>query len=374
MRRAAPLCGAIASAFAACAIALAADSPPAFTPPGGAPPPAVPAPVPSAPVPATPMFVPPAAPKALVTAPVVVDQVAVVINEEIITLSDMYAGEYGAYIAEKVQKEGESARVAAEREVLEKLIEARLIAQEMERLQITPSATELESTIQDVARRNGLSVDQLRAEVEKSGMSWSGYRAELQGQLEEMRFVQGVLRPRISLSEDEIRDAWLRSTDAAEQVAALDAIFLAWPKGGGEIERAKTKGLAADIVKRSRAGEDFIGFCKQFDQGGYAEKGGHMGSFHPGEMSAAIDRAVFAATPGSVLEPIELPQGLLVIRVTAFEADRGDFEAARERVTEQVWSARVEEERKRWYQQTRRQATIRVMLPAHAALETASRG
>ena len=87
--------------------------------------------------------------------------------------------------------------------------------------------SEVDGYIDQVAQSQGMTRDQLRSSVEKSGKSWAAYRSELEEDLRMQRFQQYVLFPRISLTEDEVRDLYNRR--AREGVPSdrrtLEAIF-----------------------------------------------------------------------------------------------------------------------------------------------------
>ena len=292
----------------------------------------------------------------------VVDRVAAVVNEDIITLSEVYA--FGAsYIDEVVQARGPSARQAAEAEVLERLLERRLVSQEMTALKLDLVDQDVDRSISDIAERNGMEIDDLRKEVERSGMAWDQYRSELEENLRDMKFAQTVLRPRVNVTEDELRDAWLRTTPAAPASARIQALVLSIPPGASEADREAVIAKARALREQARAGADFAELSKANDQGPFGEQAGEMGVFKPGELVDALDNVVVNAPVGDVSEPIVIGDGVYLLRVAERLTGANDFEARRDEVAEQVFQARLEDEKQRWYQEARRRAAIRILLP-----------
>ena len=107
---------------------------------------------------------------ALLTLGAIVDRVAAVVNDDVITLSEVY--ELGGEFIEKAVEDASgnpTRRREAEIEVLDSLIKRHLISQEIAKLGLDVTDVELDRTVDDIARRNGLERDQLRSEVEKSG-------------------------------------------------------------------------------------------------------------------------------------------------------------------------------------------------------------
>lgn len=299
-------------------------------------------------------------PRLLPTDGVVADRVVAVVNDDVVLLSEVYA--FDTYIDEQVAAGPDPvvARAQAEREVVDRILQQRLVAQEVQRLSLEVNDQEIDRNIDDIAQRNGLDRDQLRAEVEKE-MTWAAYRAELAKGLQEMKFAQSVLRPRINITEDELRDAFIRMTSDSPQVADVMAIFLSWPVGGDEAAREALRQKAAKVSAEASAG-DFAAVSKQYDEGPFGAVGGEMGKFKPGELVGALDEAVQRTATGAVSSPVETAQGIFLLKVAARTAGDTDFEAMRPKLEEAVFESRMAEEEERWFQQARRAAAIRVLL------------
>lgn len=308
----------------------------------------------------------PVAPSEASAAPVaaggIVDRVVAVVNDDILTLSEVYAFG-GPYIEENVRERGAAARAEGEAEVIERLLERRLVEQEMRALKIDLTEQDLDKTIADIAERNGLDIDTLRKEVEKSGMPWDQYRSELRESLRDMKFAQSVLRPRINVTEDELRDAWLRSAPATAANVRVQALVLSIPPGATEAEREAVVAQARELRARANGGEDFAALSREHDQGPFGAQGGEMGVFKPGELVDTLDAVIVNGPVGEVSEPILIGDGVYLLRVAERQAGASDFESRREEVAEQVFQSRLADEKERWFQEARRRAAIRVLVP-----------
>lgn len=298
----------------------------------------------------------PIAPAAPAAAGAVLDRVVAVVNDEVVLLSEVY--EFSDFIEEQVAA-GENRRVL-ELQLVERLIERVLVDQEVARLHVEVTDQEVDRAIDDVAQRNGLERDALRAEIEKGGYTWEAYRSELRANLREMKFAQTVLRPRITISEDELRDAFVRANQGVAVDAHVLAIFLGWPEdpAGADAVRAR----AAQLVGEATAGADFAELSRTNDQGPFGVQGGEMGRFKPGELVGALDGAVIATATGAVTQPIETPQGIFILKVADRGSAAGDFAAVRDQLSEEVYQTRMADEQTRWFQQARRQSAVRIVI------------
>ena len=307
----------------------------------------------------------PVRPEQVHTAGKIVDRVAASVNDDIITLSEIY--DFGGpYIEEQVEADP-TARPRAEREVLDRLIERMLVDQEITALQLSITEQELDRTIDDIARRNGLDWNSLRREVERSGMTWDSYRTQLQGDLQQMKFAQAILRPRVNITEDEVQDAYNRMGQRAPQLIRLQALFLAFPAEAATDPAAREALLArAAAIRQQAVGmttEQFAALSREEDEAGFGAQGGEMGQFGKGELLPALDAAVSGLGSGAVSEVVVLEQGVFVLRVVDFAAATRDLEEVREQLMEQLFESRMVEEQSRWVEQARARASIRLLLP-----------
>lgn len=295
---------------------------------------------------------------ASVVAGAVVERVVAVVNDDVILRSEV--GELGgAYLAEVAARRGDVQ--AARAEVLERLIERTLMRQAVRRLNLDVSDADVDRTIEDIANRNEITRVQLRAEVERGGMSWEAYRAELAENLREMKFTQVVLRPRIAVREDEVQDAYRRATKDAPVRSHVQALFLAWPAGADEAARAVVVARAEALRAQVLGGADFVALAREHDQGPFGAQGGEMGMFGPGELVPALDAAVQATPTGTVSAPVRAERGVFLLRVADRTAGGADLESMRPKLVESLTASRIDDERERWFQQARREASVRVL-------------
>lgn len=295
-----------------------------------------------------------------VAAGAVVDRVVAVVNDEVITLSEVYA--FHDYIEQTAAQPGGS-RLAAEREVVELLMQRLLIAEEISRLHLDVTAQELDRQIDEIARSNNIDREAMRAEIESGGMTWEAYREELAENIREMKFGQYVLRPRITISEDELKDRWRRmNPSTGVEAAHVYAIFLAFPAGADEAAKAAVLARAAEVRSQAAGGADFGALAAANDQAGFGQRGGEMGRFRPGELLPALDAAVVATATGAVSPVVETPQGVFILKVADRGAGDAGYEGARDRIMNELFSERIQAEQETWFEQARRQAVIRVLL------------
>jgi peptidyl-prolyl cis-trans isomerase SurA len=298
----------------------------------------------------------------------VVDRVAAVVNDEVLTLSEVY--ELGAEFIEQ-QATAPGGRRKAELEVLDSLIQRSLIRQEIGRLGIDVTDVDVDRSIDEIATRNQLDRDTLRAEVEKTGMSWSQYRDELRESLRQQQFTGYIVQTRITVDEDELRDMYRRALaeKPAQQVVELGAFLLPWPAGADGAAQQAVYQAAQAAVARVAGGQDFAAVAAEVDPTNFGARGGVMGSYKQGELVAQLDGPAFATPVGQCSEPIVTERGVFVLYpFSRQEVPPPSFDEMKDELQNRLYSDRIEDEMEQWAQAARRQASVQIKLEAAPTL------
>lgn len=146
----------------------------------------------------------------------VVDRVVAVVGNDIITLSDLRAYQSQRGPVERIP--GEKKKTPIEGLIREKLLE-----QEMAQLNLNASEEEINNALKDIAARNNMSVDVLKSEMTRQGVSLEQYKKTLSNQIRQMKFMGQVIYPRIKISDEEIaRKAGKNPSDESRMRAKLE--------------------------------------------------------------------------------------------------------------------------------------------------------
>jgi len=301
----------------------------------------------------------------------VVDRVAAVVDNEVLTLSEIY--ELGGdYITQAMAASGggPAQRRNLELEVLDTLILRRLVSQEMLRLGMDVTEDELDGSVTDIARRNGMELDTLRREVESQGLPWDAYREEIRENLRQAKFNSYVIQPRISVNEDELVDAYRRMFAARDQprIVDLGAIFFKVPPGAEPEVVAEVVTRAEAARDRVQGGTAFSVVAAAVDEGGFGSNGGRMGTYQEGQLQAEMESVAFALEKGGVSDPVVTPRGVFIF--TVFDARQKEpppMDSVRDQLLDQVYSGRIEEETDQWYRQARRRSAVEIKLEVPGA-------
>lgn len=138
-----------------------------------------------------------------------VDGIAAIVNKDVITLREVReatASAKGELKSRGIQLPDDN---TLQKQVLQRLIYERLERQEADRLGIRVDARQVDQAIEMVAARNKINAQQLRAEVEKSGVKWDDYRKSLAEEIRTDRLRQRTIDNHIIITDAEV-DAYLK--------------------------------------------------------------------------------------------------------------------------------------------------------------------
>jgi len=267
------------------------------------------------------------------SSPQLVDRIVAIVDEEAILQSDLdrevelYRLEK-EYAGETVPQESPEVR----REMLERLIESKLIiaAAKQEGMDVDEEAinTSVEAKIQQFVEHFG-SMENLRSELRRSGMTLEDYKARMQSQLRDQQYMRLVvgkfIRPNIEVMENEVRDYYLAHLD--EMPAEPDSLTISnilIPVQPSVEVRRQVQELVAKIQADLDAGRNFEDVATEFSQGPNAGRGGEVGVVSPGDLfDPNLDRAVFALQLGEISDPVVSSRGVHLLKLDSVRPDGG---------------------------------------------------
>jgi parvulin-like peptidyl-prolyl isomerase len=302
----------------------------------------------------------------------VVDRLAAVVNDDVIALSEIY--ELGSdEIARRCPTGGDACRAEAEREVLDSLVDRTLKRQELARLGLDVTPAEIDETIDDVVATYQFGDrDALRAEVEARGFTWDAYRRlQIEEPLRDRKFVEIVLRSRVTMSDEELRDAYQRLVRSLERPDLVRLEAAGRPVGGdGPDALVQAVAAARAVAARVRSGEaTWEEAAAEWDTAGL--RSAFSGArFQRGELAEPLGDAAFGVEPGEVAEPVVANGLVVLVRVLTRELGEVEvkpFEEAKDGLAEQIFLSKVEQADEEWRVQARRRSAVRTYLPAPSA-------
>ncbi len=277
---------------------------------------------------------------------VVVDGIAAVVNGRVITRSEVRA------LAAFKERTGQAAGPAeARRSALEDLIERTLVQAEAERLGVQVTDEDVERAIREIGRRNGLDPGAVVQALEAQGVSYDEYVEELRAQIRRMKLAGRVLRQRMEVSDEDLREYYLKNVASFREPDAVRLYHL----------QTSERAAAEAARRRVLSGEDFREVAREVSTGPAARDGGDMGLVPLQNLTPAVRDAVEGLEPGQVSGVVAIRGAYHVFYVA--ERRRGrvpSFEEVRDRIRERYLEDRQEELYRAWLDSLREKARIEI--------------
>jgi peptidyl-prolyl cis-trans isomerase SurA len=218
-------------------------------------------------------------------------------------------------------------------------------------------------TIQDSLKRRNLSLEDLQQALIREGTSYEKYRESTRNDLIKLRIMQREIRPRISVTNEEIGAFYQEHRDEYEGKLRVRLQMIAVPvPADNPVVREQQRVKAGTVLQRIRAGEPFETLANEFATGP-ARTGGDIGYVEKGSMNPAIEEVAFSLKPGEISDVIETPQGFYIIR--ALDRRGGgslSVKATRENVEDRIYREKMEKKYAEWVKERRQKAHIEIRL------------
>ncbi len=297
----------------------------------------------------------------------VVERIVAVVNQEIVLLSELNERvrpmrRQLEKIKDKTMREQRTDELR--RQMLNMMIDEKLIAQQAKKLKLSVEDKDLERAVADVMTKNNLTRKELEEALAQEGKSITAYKQQiLRPQLLRMRVLNVMVRSRVSVTGDEIKALYqqnLRALGVETKVRARH-IFVAVPEGVSRSEVAGIKARATALLRRVKKPDaDFAEVAKEKSEDPVTrEDGGDLRYFGRGTLPSNIEDVVFAMKKGEIKGPLRTERGFHVIKLEdRKESSARSFDEVKGQLRNTIYSQKMEKATKAWLGELRKKAHI----------------
>lgn len=239
-------------------------------------------------------------------------RIAAVVNDDIISLYDLNARITLAMALSKMPNTRETRQRLAP-QVLRGLIDEKLKLQEAKKLNIAVPKAEIDQTIEDLERRNGLQKGGLEAFLLESEARVLEFIDQIEVELTWSKTVNQRYSRSIRVTDEEIDAAIAQAAARRGQPEFLAAeIFL--PIDDPKVER-EMAALSERLVQQLATGASFQNLARGFSQSASAAVGGDLGWVTAGQFGREVDAILPTLQPGEISKPVRSPSGFHILLV-----------------------------------------------------------
>ncbi|WP_417666739.1 peptidylprolyl isomerase SurA [Pseudidiomarina sp.] len=247
----------------------------------------------------------------------VLDRIAVVVNEGVVLESEV------EQLVQQVKRNSARSDTALPSDkvlriqAMDRLVLSELQMQMAERMGITISDAQLQQTLVAIAQDQGITVDELRAQNEASGVNWESFRESVRKEMIIGEVQRAAVRRRVAVSPQEIQNLVNAMDQAKEQEVEyrLGHILLGFRDGASADEVQATRARAEQLIERLTAGADFSQAAITSSSGPRALEGGDLGWMNINAMPTLFADAVRNKSKGELVGPLRSGVGFHILQV-----------------------------------------------------------
>lgn len=290
------------------------------------------------------------------------NKIVAVVNEDVITQADLDVA-LASVVAEykKIYRGDElTAKIEeARQEILNQMIEEKLILQEAKRRKVEVDDAEVEERLNDVRSRFP-NDDDFDVALNESGLTFDALRNRYKEQIMMHKLVNYEVRERVVVAPSEISEYFAKHAEEfrAPESVRLKNIVIRFEEGNTE---SLVKQKTDDVSRLLKEGRDFPDIARQYSQGGNAQEGGDLGFIGKGQMRKEFDDVVFKLKPGEISAPIKTQEGYYIFKVEEKrEGYARPLSEVREDIENLIFQEKAKERYKGWIDKLKRDAFIQI--------------
>ena len=265
---------------------------------------------------------------------VILDRIAVVVDEDVITYSEVQE----RIKSVKSQFSGNEGGSLPPDDIITDQVIERLIVETLQlkmgdRAGVRISDSELNQTLQGIAAQNQLSLSDFRVAIEADGISYANMREQIRREMIISQVQQGFVHSRIEISEQELKN--FLASELGEAVIAdeyrLAHILLTVPEEPTAEQISETRSQALVLVDRVNDGESFQALAIEYSAGQNALQGGDLGWRKPVQLPTMFADVAQEMIVGEIRGPIKSGSGFHLVKLMEKRGAKAEGQVAQTR-------------------------------------------
>ena len=240
-----------------------------------------------------------------------------VVNDEVITTNEL-RNRVGQIVARlRAQNAQLPSQADLERQVLEAMIVERAQLQLAREMGVRVDDRQLDAAIARIAEGQKMSVQDMRNQMEKEGMTFAQFREEIRNEIMMQRLREHEVDSKIQVSDAEV-DTYLAAEKAAaaEKVEMdLSQIFVGIPANATPEQIAARRARAEEVMRQLRTGADFAKMATTYSDAPDALKGGAIGWRDADRLPPLFANELRKLSPGQVTPVIKTNTGFYILKM-----------------------------------------------------------
>ena len=301
----------------------------------------------------------------------ILEQILVKVNGDIITKTDLEQRQIAALRQAdpnfRPANDAELKKALAEvtPQVIVNAVDELLLVQRGKEMGYALGAEQFRKIVDQIKTENKLETEEaFQAALKQEGLTMDDLRRQLERQMLVSRVQQDEVMGKISISEDEVKQFYETSKEVftTQPQITLREILIVVPtsdKGVNVAEDDAAKAKAEDIRKRLQAGEPFAQLASDLSEAPSKANGGLIGPINRSDLSDDLLKEIDTLKPGQITRAIRTTRGYQIIKLeTATATKVKTVDEARPEIADKIAAQKQRGQMHQYLQQLRARAII----------------
>lgn len=294
-----------------------------------------------------------------------VEKIVAIVNSEIILESDFKILENkiknSSMIDDSLIESGDVNSLSDNRKAkLDYLINERILDSEVKRLNLNVTMDRVQMEIKEMAKRNGISSEEVLAAVKAQGMPIADYQAFLKTRIERQSLLEAEIISKIRVTEEDAFSEYLKKNpNAKNTVAEYKIAHILFNPKKNSLQASQER--AAEVYNKLKKGEKFEALAEQYSEDPDFSQGGFLGTFKAGDFSKEIEDAIRNIEVGEITPVLKTKQGIHIFKVLEKKSTKDPkFEKEKGLITASLVEKNFKRQLKIWLQSKRDESFIKI--------------
>lgn len=295
----------------------------------------------------------------------VVERIVAIVNNEIILESDFKELQHKlktpALIDESMLSGKSLDDLKKDRRVqLDYLINEKIMASEIKRLNHNVTMERVDQEIRDMAKKNNVTVNEIMAAFKAQGISAAEYQVFLREKIEKQALIESEIISKLRISDDDALAEYLKKNPGNKSSVnefTIAHIFFNPKKGGTEA----AFGRAQAVLTKLRAGENFETLAEQNSEDPNFTSGGLLGTFKSGEFLKELEDSIQELSASQTSPVVKSRMGYHIVKLLNKKLTTDPkFEREKEKIKASLFEQNFKRQMKNWLISKREEAFVRI--------------
>ncbi len=287
----------------------------------------------------------------------VVDRIVAVVNDEVITMSELQAASRSMEAQAGINPKGPQEK-EFERQMLEALIDRKLANAEAKRRGITVEDKEMKAALESFKKRHNLPDDEaLNAALGKAGITLKEFKQNLADQIIQERLVTVAVGAKTVVDEAEVRKLYEEKYKEGSPTLRLRTVKIPFPSGITDAQKEDYKKKAEAIMAEVKGGASLEEAARK-----YSFEATDVGSVNVNDLEPRLAEFLSKLKPKEVA-PALTPGGIQLIQLVERRSGQAPpFEEVAPEIRRALQQKEMEKRFSVWVKTLREKAHVRTML------------